>query len=74
MAGTIRKIIPARSDTTKVSHVVVATNQGRYLALLGPGLYKTVTVEELSLGDKVFLTLTPVPTMMGRVSDGPADA
>lgn len=49
--------------------MVVDTAQGRYRAVLGPGMYKVLTVEELSLGDVVYLTMQPVPTMMGRICD-----
>jgi hypothetical protein len=65
--GTILQTIPAKDRPEFATHVVVSTKRGRYRAVLGPGLYKLVRVEDLPKGDEVCLVLHPVPTMMGRI-------
>jgi len=70
IAGTILKTIPAKDRPDYVTHVVVRTRRGRVTAVLGPGLYKAILVSELPVGSEVYLVLDPVPTMMGRISDG----
>lgn len=67
--GTILKIIPAKDNASVVTHVVVITTQGKYKAVLGPGMYKIIKVAELSIRDKVLISMEPVPTMMGRICD-----
>lgn len=69
VTGTILRTVPARDKPEYATHVRVETKHGRYIAVLGPGLYKNVLVSDLPEGDEVYLVLTPIPTMMGRITN-----